>query len=226
MGVDWTERTKNMQDAQNGGGATPKKNHYAHCPKLPEGETLELGSLVAGEHVELEIGCGRGGFIFERAEAVPNAAILGLEVRRKWATIVDERLKKQGLSARCRVFAEDAKLAMPRLVPSGGVLRVFMHFPDPWWKKRHEKRLVMGDVFLTEVARLLASGGELFVQTDVEERGQEYAAQISAHEAFSPAGDLPGSPWLAENPYEARSPREHRAIKDGLPVYRMRYTRK
>ena len=64
------------------------------------------------------------------------------------------------------------------------------------------------------------------MQTDVEERGLAYADAISAHQAFAPFGDAEGSPWLAENPYGARSPREHRAIADGLPVYRMRYTRK
>lgn len=204
---------------------TPSKNPYADCPKLPEGEAVPLRSLVSGDTLELEIGPGRGGFLFERAVAAEAAGLVGLEVRRKWATIVDQRLAKQGLGARCRVFAEDAKLAMPRLQPSGGVRRVFMHFPDPWWKKRHEKRLVMGDVFLDQVARLLEPAGELFVQTDVEERGLAYAAAIAAHGAFSPAGDAAGSPWLAENPYGARSPREHRAIADGLPVYRMRYTR-
>lgn len=215
-----------MQDTENPLAApAQRKNPYAHCPRLPEGEIVELGSLVTGASLELEIGCGRGGFVFERAAAVPGAGIVGLEVRRKWATIVDERLAKQGLSSRVRVFAEDAKIAMPRLRPSGGVARVFMHFPDPWWKKRHTKRLVMGDVFLNEVARLLAPGGELFVQTDVEERATSYAEQITAHGAFTPAGDVPGSPWLAENPFEARSPREHRAIKDGLPVHRMLFTR-
>jgi len=214
-----------MQDADKSAPPPPRKNPYAHCPRLPEGEVVELASLVKGDTLELEIGCGRGGFVFERAAAVPTAGIVGLEVRRKWATIVDERLGKQGLSARVRVFAEDAKLAMPRLQPSGALRRVFMHFPDPWWKKRHTKRLVMGDVFLNEVARLLAMGGELFVQTDVEERAHSYAEQIAAHGAFAPAGDGEGSPWLAENPYDARSPREHRAIADGLPVHRMRYTR-
>lgn len=215
-----------MQDAEKSASPAPsRKNPYAHCPRLPEGETVELSALVRGTPIELEIGCGRGGFVFERAAAVPGTAIVGLEVRRKWATIVDERAKKQGISAQVRVFAEDAKIAMPRLRPSGGIARVFMHFPDPWWKKRHTKRLVMGDVFLGEVARLLVPGGELFVQTDVEDRATSYAEQIGAHGAFVPFGDEAGSPWLAENPYEARSPREHRAIKDGLPVYRMRYTR-
>jgi len=181
---------------------------------------------VAGAWVEIEVGPGRGGFLFERAGAAPEAGLVGLEVRRKWASIVDARLARAGLGARARVFAEDAKVALARLGPDGVVARVFLHFPDPWWKKRHTKRLVMGDVFLAEVARLLKPGGELFVQTDVEERAAQYASHIEACAAwFEPWGDAPADPRLAENPYAARSPREHRAIADGLPIYRLRYRR-
>jgi len=79
---------------------------------------------------------------------------------------------------------------------------------------------------LDAIARLLADGGELFVQTDVEERADLYGAQIAAVAELEPAGDLPGSPRLADNPYDARSPREHRAIADGLPVHRLRYRRR
>lgn len=198
---------------------------YDHAPRLPEGETVDTRKLVLGEWLELEVGPGRGGFLFERAASAPKAGLVGLEVRRKWATIVDARLAKLGLATRARVFAEDAKLALPRLSPDGAFRRAFLQFPDPWWKKRHEKRLVMGDAFLNEIARLLAPGGELFVQTDVEERGVEYDARISLDARFSPAGDVPGSARLAENPYDARTPRERRAIEDGLPVHRFRYTR-
>jgi tRNA (guanine-N7-)-methyltransferase len=42
---------------------------------------------------------------------------------------------------------------------------------------------------------------------------------------FIPAGEAPGSPRIAENPFAARSPREKRAIIDGLPVYRLLYRR-
>jgi tRNA (guanine-N7-)-methyltransferase len=100
---------------------------------------------------------------------------------------------------------------------------VYLHFPDPWWKKRHQKRLVLGQTVLDEVARLLSLGGELFVQTDVPERRDQYALLVGDHPRFEPAGDAPRSPYVAENPYGARSPRERRAIADGLPVYRMRW---
>ena len=103
--------------------------------------------------------------------------------------------------------------------------RVFLHFPDPWWKKRHEKRLVMGDDLLVEVVRLLEPGGELYIQTDVEERAILYADVVAKSPELVPAGDAPGDPHVVENPYGARSPREHRAILDTLPVTRMRWTR-
>jgi tRNA (guanine-N7-)-methyltransferase len=186
---------------------------------------VDVRTLVCGGTYELEIGPGRGGFLFERAAVAPEAGIVGLEIRRKWASIVDGRLVRAGLSSRVRVFAEDAKLALPRLVPEGVFDRAFLHFPDPWWKKRHAKRLVVGDVLLAELARLLAPGGELFVQTDVEERAALYERQILSTASFVAAGDVLGSARMAENPYGARSPRERRAIADGLPVHRLRFRR-
>jgi tRNA (guanine-N7-)-methyltransferase len=205
----------------------PRPNHpYAAAPRLPEGDTIDLGALLPGSGpVEIEIGPGRGGFVFERCALEPDVRLLGLEVRLKWAALVDERLARVGLHPRARVLAEDAKAALARLGPSGTVRAVFVHFPDPWWKKKHTKRLVVGAGLLESVARLLEPGGELFVQTDVEERAERYATDVAAVPAFIAAGDAEGSPRMAENPYGARSPRERRAIADGLPVVRMRWRR-
>lgn len=205
---------------------TPPPNRYLHAPRLPETEELDLRSIVRGEWLELDVGPGRGGFLLERAAAEPRAGLVGLEVKRKWATIVDGRLAKAGLADRARCFAEDALFVLPRVRPDASVRRVYLHFPDPWWKKRHQKRLVMGDTFLTEVARLLEKDGELFVQTDVEERALEYENRIDASPLFEKKGDTSGSARIAENPFGARSPREHRAIADGLPVHRLLYRKR
>jgi tRNA (guanine-N7-)-methyltransferase len=202
---------------------------YADAPCLPasaEGAPVDVRALVSGDEYELEIGPGRGGFVFERLEAAPNVALIGLEVRRKWAAIVDARLAKRGLGARGRVFAEDAKRALARLGPNGIFTRVFVHFPDPWWKKRHTKRMVLTADLLVEIARLLRPAGELFVQTDVAERAAEYEALCEASADLRSAGDTAGSARLAENPYRAESPRGRRAIQDGLPIHRLRYARR
>jgi tRNA (guanine-N7-)-methyltransferase len=176
---------------------------YDDAPRLPEGPGVDVRALAKGEWVELEVGPGRGWFLVERAVAEPRAALVGLEIRRKWATIVDQRLAKRGLGPRARVFAEDAAHALPRLGPDGSVRRVF----------------------LGEVARLLEPGGELFVQTDVEERAADYARLVDLDPRFVPDGDVAGSPRIADHTYVARSPRERRAIADGLPVHRMRWRR-
>ena len=253
---------------------SPERTHrpdypYANPPRLPEGEEVPTADLLGGEGpLEIEIGPGRGAFVVERAAAAPEHRVLGLEIRRKWAQNVDERLGRLGLHPRVRVLCEDAKLALPRLVPDASVARFFVSFPDPWWKKRHQKRLVVVDPlvdqilrlgpvdarsdvhalgvilhqlltgrlpFATEaplralvdqILRLLVDDGELFVQTAVPERFDEYRARLDAKGELEPAGDEPGSPVIADNPYGALSNRERRAAQDGLPVYRLRYRRR
>jgi len=194
---------------------------------MPEDGRVDVTKLLEGpcKRIEIEVGPGRGGFMMDRLSAREDVGIVGLEVKRKWVTIVNERLGRGGLAKRGHVFAEDARLALPRLEPDRAVDAFFFHFPDPWWKKRHQKRLVLEPNLLDEVARLLRPSGELFVQTDVEERAALYETEIDAHAAFAKAGDTSGSARLAENPYQGRSHRERRAIDDAIPIYRLRYTR-
>ncbi len=212
---------------------------YAHCPRLPQEGLIDprlvfaeppqaasAGPLaqLAGRPdllapVELEIGPGRGWFTVERLEHDPLTRVVGVEIRRKWATIVDDRLKKRGLAHRGRVFAEDIKQVLPRFV-SGSVSIAYLHFPDPWWKKRHEKRLVMGDELLDQLARVLVVGGELLIQTDVFERASRYEQAVGGCPAFEP---WDAEPRVADHPHGARSPRERKAMENGLPVVRLRY---
>jgi tRNA (guanine-N7-)-methyltransferase len=218
---------------------------YERAPRLPDGpidplalflpaseptvatpgpvlSPIASGVVPPRPRVELEIGPGRGWFIVERLEIDPSVKLLGLEIRRKWATIVDERLIKRGHAARARVFAEDAKQALPRFLPASLDV-VYLHFPDPWWKKRHQKRLVLASDLLQELGRVIVPGGELFVQTDVAERADEYQELLDAAPDFEPASD---SARIEDHAYGARSPRERKAIEDGLPIFRLLYRRK
>lgn len=194
------------------------RRYVALAPKPPEG-TIDLPSLWPADaqgDIELEIGFGRGMFLFERAQAAPSARLLGIEIKRKWAYLVQQRAIALGLSG-VRVWSGDAREILLRLSPSGSVARVFMHFPDPWWKKRHEKRRLRGPEMLDPLARLLRPGGELYLQTDVEERAEVFLQDLRAH----PLLVVAEPPYLPDNPYGARSNREKRAIQDGLPVYRI-----
>jgi tRNA (guanine-N7-)-methyltransferase len=196
--------------------AAPDPHRYRSlAPRPPEGP-LDLASILPGTGaVEIEVGFGHGLFLYERAVARPDVRLLGIEIKKKWSHLVAERCRARGL-LNVTVWGADAREVLAR-VPSASVSRVFMHFPDPWWKKKHEKRRLTGDTLLEQVARVLEPGGEFFVQTDVQDRAEIHLAALREHPTFALGGE---GGYLRENPYQARSNREARAAEDGLPVYR------
>ena len=143
--------------------------------------------------------------------------MVGFEIKKKWAYLVAERTLALGLQ-NASAFSGDIREILPRLRPDAGVARVFMHFPDPWWKARHAKRRLLSAELLGQLARLLRPGGEFYLQTDVEERAAGYVEALAGHPDFVLG---PGGGYLDANPYGAVSNRERRAMEDGLPIYRV-----
>jgi tRNA (guanine-N7-)-methyltransferase len=194
-----------------------RRLYREQAPRAPEGR-FSLDELIEGSGpIELDIGFGRGLSLFERAEAAPESRIVGIEVKTKLAYKAAERIERRGVR-RVRVLCGDAREILPRAGPARSVERAALHFPDPWWKKRHDKRRVIGKTLLTELGRLLKPGGELFIQTDVEHRAEEYLQALHETPGFTLANE---SGYVEENPFGARSNRERRAIEDGLPVWRI-----
>jgi tRNA (guanine-N7-)-methyltransferase len=198
------------------GPESPAERYRARAPRMPEAGLVLTEVFPSSTEIEMEIGFGRGMFLLQRAARVPSAALLGIEIKDKLAVRVAERVGKRGL-AQVRVLAGDARGIVAKLGPDGALARVFMHFPDPWWKKRHAKRRLLDPALLDQLARLLRPGGELFVQTDVEERAEVFLTEIKHHGAFL----LASGGYAAENPFGAVSNREARAVQDGLPIYRI-----
>jgi len=198
------------------------KAYQEAAPRMPEGG-LDLLEVFPGcSEIEIEIGFGRGQFLYERRVSAPTAGLLGIEIRAKHAYLVAEKCARLRLP-QVRILGGDARLVLPALKPAGCVARVVMCFPDPWWKARHAERRLMDEPLLQAIAKVLRSGGELFVQTDVQERAEQYLERISACTAFSPTTE---TGYIDENPYGARSNRESRAIEDGLPIYRLLFRKR
>ena len=194
-----------------------RRLYREEAPRAPEG-CFSLGELIAGSGpIELDIGFGRGLSLLERVAASPESRIIGIEVKTKLAYKANERLQKHDLP-NVAILCGDAREILKRAEPAGSVQRVALHFPDPWWKKRHDKRRVIGEALLTELHRLMKPGAELFIQTDVEHRAEQYVAQLREKAGFTLAND---SGYVDANPFDARSNREKRAIEDGLPVWRI-----
>lgn len=197
---------------------TPKPIRYGEiAPRFPEGDCTFDELMPGTSEIEIELGFGRGAFLLGRAEVARTTRLIGIEIKKKLAFFVEKRRKDRELS-NVRVFGDDARVVLPRLGPDGSVARFFIHFPDPWWKKRHAHRRILDDVLLDQVARLLRKDGELFVQTDVDDRAASMLEVLRARKEFAVEG---ADGLVLANPYGAKSNREVRAEEDGLPIYRI-----
>ena len=199
------------------------RSEYAEAaPRPPDGE-IDLREIVPGDGpVELDIGFGRGLSMLSRAQAAPESRIIGLEIKSKLAVTAARRCARLELH-RVRIWAADVRevLARVRRVPS--VDRAFIHFPDPWWKKRHQKRLVVVPETLDALAEILKPEGDLYIQTDVYDRAQRYVDDLRESGRFVLRGD---GDFVDENPFGSISNRERRSALDGLPIFRIHAIRR
>lgn len=176
-----------------------------------------------GRIVEVEIGCADAQFLFERAQRDPSRLYVGLEIREEWAQVVNKRAKDNGVPVHA-VFCH-AQHHMALIFAPGSVERVYVNFPDPWFKKKHQGRRMVDDVLADQIARAVRPGAEVFVQTDVWDIAMDSMATFDGDDRFeNQAGEW--SFWKQGNPYGVRSWREENAETTGLPVWRMLYRRR
>lgn len=168
--------------------------------------------------LELEIGCGAGGFAIEHARRHPKSRCVAFEWRKKYAREVAFRGEQAGLK-NLKVIEGDARLEVPRLFKPGSLSVIHLQFPDPWWKRAHQKRAILQPDFTRYLLTLLTPGGRFDFRTDVQDVGERGIKALEAAGFHNPLG--PGV-FHPSDPEEAPSTRERRYLASGAPVYRAR----
>ncbi|MGH9695592.1 MAG: tRNA (guanosine(46)-N7)-methyltransferase TrmB [Bryobacteraceae bacterium] len=190
-------------------------------------EASALGDLTAlfsppVRSVGLEIGFGSGEHLLWQAEQHPETGFLGCEPFVNGVTKVLSRLRSPQ-EHRIRIHADDGR-SLVKLLPAGGVDRVFILFPDPWPKKRHQKRRLVSKANLTEIARVMSRRGELRVATDVAEYATWILQAIRAEGSFRWVADGPRD-WRERTPDWPPTRYEQKATAAGRRCYFFRFNR-
>jgi tRNA (guanine-N7-)-methyltransferase len=181
-----------------------------------------VGSLgEAARTLELEIGPGHGGFALAYGARHPERALVAIEQRRKFASDLAEKAALRRLG-NLVVLQGDARLMAPRLFPAGSLAAVHVHFPDPWWKRRHARRRLVDPDLSTLLLRLLRPAGLLDFRTDVEAYARGAVARLEAAGFHNESG--PGR-FAERAEGEVPSTREKRYLATGAPVWRLRLRR-
>ena len=140
-------------------------------------EDLGEGRLFARtpQEVWLEIGFGAGEHLVEEAKANPDVGVVGCEPFLNGIVAALARLKREGIS-NVRLRHGDAQ-AVIEAVPDAFFSRVFVLYPDPWQKRRHNKRRLIAESVIDALARVMRKGAELRFATDID----DYAGWTLAH---------------------------------------------
>ncbi|MCG8509473.1 MAG: tRNA (guanosine(46)-N7)-methyltransferase TrmB [Rhodospirillales bacterium] len=115
--------------------------------------------------LELEIGSGKGTFLVQQATLTPDVNYIGVEYAREYWRHAADRIRRHNLT-NVRMLHMDAAVFVRQFVPPQVFRRVHIYFPDPWPKKRHNKRRLVQEDFLRRLHRTLQPGGEVRLATD------------------------------------------------------------
>ena len=118
----------------------------------------------------LEIGIGKGQFIFNQAKNNPDTLYIGIELNKGVTALAIKKIQRleEEQGTKCnnlRLFAFDA-IELGQVFAKGEVDVIYLNFSDPWPKKKHEKRRLTSDMFLNVYKDILGDNGYIEQKTD------------------------------------------------------------
>lgn len=185
-------------------------------------EPLDFAALFGNDNpVTLEIGFGMGGSLAEMAKAAPERNFLGIEVHTPGVGHLLHLVGEYELQ-NVRVMNYDAAEIIRKRIPNGSLDCVQLYFPDPWHKKRHNKRRLLQTDFVTRMAELLHDGGTFHMATDWEDYALHMAEVMQAHPAFATTA-TDGTAFVPRPDFRPLTKFENRGLKLGHGVWDLIY---
>ena len=178
-------------------------------------EQLDLAALFGNDNpVVVEIGSGKGRFLISSAEAAPERNFIGIEKSLHYHRVIASRLEKRSLT-NVRLINHDAFLVLQKMVADAAIAEIHIYFPDPWPRKREQKRRIIRPDALNEMKRALAPGGAGIFVTDHRDYFDAAAPLIAS--VFHSQAREPGINDPPRTNYEAKYRSE------GRPIYEVRF---
>ncbi|HEV7237824.1 MAG TPA: tRNA (guanosine(46)-N7)-methyltransferase TrmB [Thermoanaerobaculia bacterium] len=166
--------------------------------------------------VILEIGSGKGRFLIGSAMERPDVNLIGIEKSLHYHRVIRDRVMKRHLE-NVRLINHDAFLVLRDMIPDASIAELHIYFPDPWPRKKEQKRRILRPEVLKEIRRVLVDGGVGIYVTDHQEYFEVAAPLIEAE--FRAERRIPGPEDVPRTNYEAK----YRA--EGRGIYEVRFSK-
>jgi tRNA (guanine-N7-)-methyltransferase len=169
--------------------------------------------------LRVDLGCGDGSFLCELAQLHPDKDFIGID---RLVGRVARACRKAAALENVRVLNVESSYAVDYLLPEGSVETFYLLFPDPWPKRRHQRRRIVTPEFLESIHRALVDNGLLRIATDqLDYFHQIERVAISKLDCFKQSS-CSGLEISSANDVDLpRSKFERRFSALGAPIYRL-----
>ncbi len=138
--------------------------------------------------VILEIGFGMGVSLVQMAHESQESDFIGIEVHEPGIGKLLHGMEEQHVD-NIRVYCDDAVDVLRECIPDHSLDRVQIYFPDPWHKKKHNKRRMIQAKFVESLAYKIKAGGVVHLATDWEDYAEQMMEVMTASADFLNQGD-------------------------------------
>ena len=168
----------------------------------------------------LEIGFGMGAATADIAATLPDHDFIGCEVHEPGVGALLKLIGEREIG-NIRIVQHDAVEVLRDMIGESALDGVHIFFPDPWHKKRHNKRRLIQAPFVANLVRHLKPGGYLHLATDWQPYAEQMLEVLSAEPQLQNTADS-----YAEKPaYRPLTKFENRGIKLGHGVWDLVFTK-
>jgi tRNA (guanine-N7-)-methyltransferase len=168
----------------------------------------------------LEIGFGMGDATASIAHALPGTDFIGVEVHTPGVGALLKRIGEMNLT-NLRLIQHDAVEVLQHMIAPDSLAGVHVFFPDPWHKKKHNKRRLIQPEFVHQLVSRIAPGGYLHCATD----WQPYAEQMLAVLSGEPLLRNTATGYAPRPDYRPLTKFENRGIRLGHGVWDLVFIR-
>jgi tRNA (guanine-N7-)-methyltransferase len=168
----------------------------------------------------LEIGFGMGDATAAIAQALPGTDFIGVEVHTPGVGALLKRIGEMSLT-NLRLIQHDAVEVLEHMIAPDSLAGVHVFFPDPWHKKKHNKRRLIQPEFVRHLVGRIAPGGYLHCATDWQPYAEQMLEVLSAEPMLRNT-----APGYAPKPdYRPLTKFENRGLKLGHGVWDLVFSR-
>lgn len=183
------------------------------------GDVADLRDVFGNDHpVELEIGCGKAGFLLRQAKTHPERNYFGIEWANQYYRFAADRMARWGMT-NVRVMRCDAKEFVLRRLAPASLFALHVYHPDPWPKRRHRKRRMFTPDFVEAAVRALVPGGRLAAQSDHAEYFCQIQSVILSHAASTVVPFDDAEFGAVEEQVQTNF--EIKYLREGRPIYHL-----